>query len=447
MSLSAFLLLAAALWPARALDAGAPVRLPAPAPARIAFLRNAALGAAPSLAGLDPLSPDFAQAVAPLAAVLPAHATDADLPAAKARAAEAVARLAVQALETGRPEALDAVSGLWEWYGGPADAALARLRDERRRRRVAPLLIAPFGERTGGEEPSTQAPPRPAEGGRLSPPSPPSPAGLSSPPPPPPRKSDLPVRAATASVLVPAIVALIHAGGAAFSAFTLAICALSLLEFAGLMEKSGRGVNKPALLGGGMALAASAALGLPVVPALAGSAALAGAAEIWARRPSLERAAAAVFGAALFGLLPAHLALLRALTPHGAALTLAAFGAAWCSDTAAYLFGRRFGRRKIAPRVSPNKTWEGAFAGLAAAVLLPAGLAALWPAWLPPAAALKIGLVMGTLGQLGGYVNSMIKRANGAKDSGKLFPGHGGAIDRFDSFLLSAALLYYLLRP
>jgi phosphatidate cytidylyltransferase len=121
------------------------------------------------------------------------------------------------------------------------------------------------------------------------------------------------------------------------------------------------------------------------------------------------------------------------------------FASAWASDTTAYFFGRRWGSHKIAPKISPNKTWEGAAAGFVGASL---AVAAFWltaPAMMPWWAALGIALVMGVVGQASGYLNSMIKRANGVKDSGNLLPGHGGVIDRFDTFVLAAPLVYLLL--
>jgi phosphatidate cytidylyltransferase len=314
-----------------------------------------------------------------------------------------------------------------------------------RQRKVEPLLQDPFDRPQAQETPVRQdgdaanAPPQLA---------PSAPAAGNPPPQPPaprPAKSDFGKRAMTASLLIPALVGLIHAGGAAFTVLALLISAISLLEFSSLMKTGGRPVSRAAVFAGGMALSVSLIVGWPLAAALAALAGGAALIELRAKQHSLERAATTVFGAALFGLLPAYLALLRSISPHGAALTLTLFLAAWSCDTMAYLIGRRFGSHKIAPTISPKKTWEGAIAGFLAAVALSAGLALLFPSWLPIGAAIKIGFVMGTLGQLGGYVNSMIKRANGAKDSGKLLPGHGGVIDRFDAFILSAAVLYYLL--
>ena len=108
----------------------------------------------------------------------------------------------------------------------------------------------------------------------------------------------------------------------------------------------------------------------------------------------------------------------------------------WAGDTAAMLVGRRWGRRKLAPRVSPGKTWEGAAANAAAAGL--GGILAAWATKTPPAAGLACGLACGTLGQAGDLFESWLKRRAGVKDSGALLPGHGGVLDRIDALLFAA---------
>jgi phosphatidate cytidylyltransferase len=135
-----------------------------------------------------------------------------------------------------------------------------------------------------------------------------------------------------------------------------------------------------------------------------------------------------------------HAIWLRAL-PGGRGLTLFALGVTWCGESAAYFLGRRFGRRPLAPRVSPGKTVEGGIAQLIAsggAALLGAPFVSLS---LPEAAA--IGLFLGTVGQIGDLSESFLKRSAGAKDAGRLIPGHGGLLDRLDSLLFNVPALYY----
>lgn len=121
----------------------------------------------------------------------------------------------------------------------------------------------------------------------------------------------------------------------------------------------------------------------------------------------------------------------------------------WASDSAAYFAGKRFGRTRMAPRVSPGKTVEGGVAGLAAAVVVGAlaGLVMHDLSSFPvsPASGALIGLVLGVGGQLGDLAESLLKREAGVKDSGTLLPGHGGVLDRFDALFFSLPLAYVLL--
>ncbi len=115
----------------------------------------------------------------------------------------------------------------------------------------------------------------------------------------------------------------------------------------------------------------------------------------------------------------------------------------WAGDTGAYYVGRTFGKHKLLEKISPNKTVEGAVGGLAST------LAAAWLCryfLFPHLSVLSItflALVLGVAGQVGDLAESLIKRASGAKDSGTLFPGHGGILDRFDGILFAAPVLYY----
>lgn len=131
------------------------------------------------------------------------------------------------------------------------------------------------------------------------------------------------------------------------------------------------------------------------------------------------------------------------LTGGGLAWFLLALLVTWLSDTFAYLVGKSVGRTKLIPRVSPNKTVEGALGGLIAAALIAwacdwaFGMEIGW-GW-----ALPIGLGLGLVGQIGDLSESMLKRARGVKDSGNLIPGHGGMLDRIDAliFILVATWL------
>jgi phosphatidate cytidylyltransferase len=119
----------------------------------------------------------------------------------------------------------------------------------------------------------------------------------------------------------------------------------------------------------------------------------------------------------------------------------------FASDTAAFFVGRAWGRHKLAPQISPNKTWEGAAGGVCGAMLaslffiLPTRLSLSqhlnW--WL----AVVLGLLISVFGQLGDLAESLLKRNMGVKDSGKLIPGHGGILDRMDSIVFAGVVVYY----
>jgi phosphatidate cytidylyltransferase len=111
------------------------------------------------------------------------------------------------------------------------------------------------------------------------------------------------------------------------------------------------------------------------------------------------------------------------------------------ADIGAYFTGRRWGRRKLAPRVSPGKTQEGALGGLLMVALVAWGGAMYFG--LPPLAAVGFGCAVGVFSIIGDLTESMFKRAAGLKDSGALLPGHGGLLDRLDS-VTAAAPLYAL---
>mgnify|MGYP005849026627 CR=1 FL=1 len=134
-----------------------------------------------------------------------------------------------------------------------------------------------------------------------------------------------------------------------------------------------------------------------------------------------------------------YLYLLR-LLPDGRYWLLLTLVATWAFDTLAYFAGRRFGKRRLAPELSPGKTVAGFVAGLCGSAAA-AGLFVFWlPVGLP--ALFVLGLTLGIAGQIGDLVFSAVKRAAGLKDAGRLIPGHGGVLDRFDSMLLTAPLVY-----
>lgn len=114
----------------------------------------------------------------------------------------------------------------------------------------------------------------------------------------------------------------------------------------------------------------------------------------------------------------------------------------WICDTAAFHIGSAIGKHKLFPRVSPNKSWEGAIAGFTCAIGTAVAAKYLVLDYLPLGSAVVIGGIVGTIGQLGDLAESLIKRDAAVKDSSTLIPGHGGVFDRFDSLLLVAPCVY-----
>jgi phosphatidate cytidylyltransferase len=154
---------------------------------------------------------------------------------------------------------------------------------------------------------------------------------------------------------------------------------------------------------------------------------------------------ATILGVLYVALLGTHLVLIRTgFEPQLSAHLLSFFFLVLMgSDAGAYYIGRAFGKRKLAPSISPGKTWEGAIGGVVAALAM-ASLAHFWFfRELPLKLALPLALAMSILGILGDLVESALKRSASAKDAANILPGHGGLLDRLDSLLFNAPLIYY----
>ncbi len=162
------------------------------------------------------------------------------------------------------------------------------------------------------------------------------------------------------------------------------------------------------------------------------------------RRFSINNAAITVFGIVYIGFSMSHLVLIRAL-PDGLTLALALLVSVWANDVFAYLAGSAFGRHKMAPRISPNKTWEGFAAGTLASIGVWVGAGFLMDLSHTIPVLAGIGFVLAVVGVGGDLFESRIKREAGVKDSGTALPGHGGFLDRIDSLLAVSVVGYYLL--
>jgi phosphatidate cytidylyltransferase len=160
-----------------------------------------------------------------------------------------------------------------------------------------------------------------------------------------------------------------------------------------------------------------------------------------------------VLGVAYIGLFSSALLSIRELYPdignlyeRGGFIIITLMATIWICDSAAYFGGSALGKHKLFPRVSPNKTWEGAVFGFIFAILTVVAARYLVLDFLSWRVVLSIGLIVGIIGQMGDLIESLLKRDAGVKDSSALIPGHGGIFDRFDSLLMTAPFVYILLR-
>jgi phosphatidate cytidylyltransferase len=261
-------------------------------------------------------------------------------------------------------------------------------------------------------------------------------------------------RVLTAVVLIPVVVLLIYLGGPFYLVLLAALLTVAEVEFCHMMSTDGYNpspVFGVALLWMLLANAQWAAAellepGLIVI-------ALGAITHHMAHRDRSPVAdwALTLAGGLYLGLCGAALVRLRALEVDGLRWTLIGVFTIMFADSDAYFVGRALGRHKLAPQLSPGKTWEGYIAGVIGGALWAALMAWLWPAAgvEPGTAALQgvlLGLIISVLAPLGDLAVSMMKRQVGVKDTGTIIRGHGGALDRVDSVLWAGVLAYYYVR-
>jgi phosphatidate cytidylyltransferase len=267
------------------------------------------------------------------------------------------------------------------------------------------------------------------------------------------------------AVAIPIVLVILFKGPAIlFNALVAVIALVAVWEFYRIAEKTGHPVAKTVGLAGSALLLGGAALlwgpirfetpagdlvrvAVRTRPSFWFVAALtivflAAIAPMASRVPpasALAGAASTIFGIVSIALPATAMCLLRGRSPRVVLMLLLIV---WVCDSCAYYFGRMFGRRPLAPLVSPKKTWEGTIGGLVGATLFGAAAGTWW--FLPelgPVRGALAGALASTAGQIGDLVESLWKRGAGVKDSGTFLPGHGGFYDRIDSLLFAAPVL------
>ncbi|HSZ13793.1 MAG TPA: phosphatidate cytidylyltransferase [Solirubrobacteraceae bacterium] len=255
-------------------------------------------------------------------------------------------------------------------------------------------------------------------------------------------RSDFSARVLTAIPAIAVALFLVIEGGLVFAAGMFVLGAVCLHELYGMYERA-----QPARLAGFIALAGLlaaalygdqfqvllvAVVALPLVFGL----------TLVQPRPSVGGIAVTLLGIYWIGFALAHAVLLRGL-PHGLGIVIDVAVGTFLGDTGAYLGGRMFGRRPLAPAISPNKTVEGLLIGMLFAVV-GVWIAGRYQEWLPGTHALVLGLGVALVAPVGDLFESFVKREAGTKDSGGLFGAHGGALDRLDAVLFAAVVGYYI---
>jgi phosphatidate cytidylyltransferase len=255
-------------------------------------------------------------------------------------------------------------------------------------------------------------------------------------------RSDLGPRVLAAIPAIALALFLVIEGGLVFTAGLIVLGGVCLHEFYAMYARA-RPVRLAGLLAlGGLLLAAYygsqfqvllvAVIALPVTFGL----------TLITPRPSIGSIAVTILGIYWIGFALAHAVLLRDL-PHGEGIVIDVLVGTFLGDTGAYLGGRMFGRRPLAPSISPGKTVEGLVIGMVCAVV-GVWIAGRYEEWLPGTHALVLGLGVALVAPVGDLFESFVKREAHIKDSGGLFGAHGGALDRLDAVLFTAVAGYYI---
>jgi phosphatidate cytidylyltransferase len=256
--------------------------------------------------------------------------------------------------------------------------------------------------------------------------------------------SDLWARVLVAVPAAVIAVVFVKLGGLAFALFMIAVGAICMHELYSMLARwrAAPAVGFAALAT--MVIAARYGTARDVLEVAVAALPIAFLVVVARGRPGASTVAIAgtLLGIYWIGFAFAHAVLLRQV-PNGMGIIIDILVGTFLGDTAAYFGGRLFGRRPLAPSISPNKTLEGLFCGMLIAVVS-VFVAGTFQPWLSQSGALWLGLTVAVLGPLGDLFESVVKRDAGTKDSGNLFGAHGGALDRLDAVLFTIVGGYYV---
>ena len=267
--------------------------------------------------------------------------------------------------------------------------------------------------------------------------------------------SNTSVRIIVSIIAIPVVVGLCILGGYPFWLFMMALALMGYYEFVGMTKQKQVYTNKPAGFFAVLVIMTSVFFwSVDTLDIVVGLFVIIIFWELFRNKGSaINNIGATLLGVLYTGLLPGTVVLIRELYryndmlyPTGGYLILSILVSIWACDSAAYFIGSAIGKHKLFPRVSPKKSWEGAIAGFAFSIIAMLAMKYFLLDYISMTDAVVIGLIVGIFGQTGDLIESLIKRDAGVKDSSKLIPGHGGVLDRFDSLLLTAPLVYMYLK-
>lgn len=268
--------------------------------------------------------------------------------------------------------------------------------------------------------------------------------------------NNLLTRILVAVIFIPFILYISYFGGIPFMSFVNLLILLGLIEFSSVLKLKNISVPQMFLILFGLLLGVSAYFYsnrfILIITLL--SVLISGLFQLIRYKfdNAIENLSSFLFGLIYVALFFSFLILIREF-PHKSGLEyrlgglwiIFLFLCSWFSDILSYFIGTPFGKHKILPLVSPNKSWEGSFGGIAGAMLAAFVSKSIFFKEVPLIHLLSLAILISVFGQLGDFVESSFKRQVSLKDSSSIIPGHGGILDRFDSLLFSAPLVYFYL--